>query len=74
MEAAVTKNEHLAVVLLDQRLEGGIIDIGRVHCPIHNLPQVIENEAQLGADDPAVVGLAFPANLLWTAAFTPRMN
>ena len=53
MEAAITENEHLAVVLLDQRVEGGIVNIGRVHGPVYHAPQVVENKAQIG---PAVPG------------------
>ena len=53
MEAAITENEHLAVVLLDQWVEGGIVNIGRVHGPVYHAPQVVENKAQIG---PAVPG------------------
>ena len=74
VEAAVAKDQHLAVVLLDQWVECGIVDIGGIHRPVDHAPEMIQHETQLSPHDPAVIGFALLADLLIAAPFAPRMN
>lgn len=74
VEAAVAQNEHLAVVLLDHRLEDGVVNIGCFYSPVYHAPQVVKDKAEFSPDDPAVVGLALLADLFVAAALSPGMD
>ena len=63
METQVSEDHHLFIKLGYQWVEVGIMNIGRSAIPGSDHTQVIEDQAQLAANDPAVIGLAFPANL-----------
>ena len=63
-----------ATNLLNQPLKGVVGDIGGVTGPPHNQPPLIEQQTEFAADNPAMIGEAFAANLLRTAAFTHGME
>jgi hypothetical protein len=71
----VGKNEHFLGDGINQVLKGAaIINIGRVHIPVHNQADMVEQQAQFTADNPAFVGQTLFANLLGASPFSPRMN
>src|SRR6266567_3129579 len=74
MEAGITQDNHLLLTLPNQPLKRVIRDIGRVTGPPHDQPPLIEQQTEFAADNPAVIGEAFAANLLRTAAFTHGMD
>src|SRR6266481_6949746 len=74
METGVTQDNHLVFALANQPLKGVIRDIGRGTRPSHDQPPLIEQETQFPPDDPAMIGEAFPADLLGAAAFAHGMD
>src|SRR6266567_725380 len=73
-KAVSLKDDHASVNLANQPLEGVIRDIGRGTRPAHDPPPLIEQETQFPPDDPAMIGEAFPADLLGAAAFAHGMD
>ena len=74
-KAGIGKDHHFVAELLDQMAEGrAIIDIGGITFPVHDPPQMVEEEAEFAAYDPATVRLAFLADLLGAASFPARMK
>ena len=51
-----------------------IRDIGRVTRPPHDQPPLVQQQAEFAADNPAMIGEAFTANLLRAAAFAHGMD
>ena len=45
-----------------------------VACPPHDQPPLIEQQTEFAANNPAMIGEAFAANLLGTTAFTHGMD
>ena len=74
METGVTQDNHLVFALANEPLKGVIRDIGGGTRPPHDQPPLIEQQTEFAADNPAMIGEAFAANLLRTAAFTPGMD
>src|SRR6266700_5911120 len=68
MEGGITQDNHPAINLSNEPLKRVIRDIGRVTCPPHDQPPLIEQQTQFPADNPPVIGEAFAANLLRAAA------
>src|SRR6516164_9514999 len=54
--------------------KGVIRDIGRVTCPPHDQPPLIEQQTEFAADNPAMIGEPFAADLLRAAAFAHGVN
>ena len=74
MKAGITQDNHTPINLLNQPLKGVIGDIGRGTGPPHDQPPLIEQQTEFAADNPAMIGEAFAANLLGAAAFADRVN
>ena len=74
MEGGIAQDNHLVFALSNQPLEGVIRDIGRGTRPSHDQPPLIEQETLFPPDDPAMIGEAFPADLLGAAAFAHGMD
>ena len=55
-------------------LKGIVCDIGGGTRPPHDQPPLIQYETQFPPGDPAMIGEAFPADLLGTPTFTHRMD
>jgi hypothetical protein len=55
-------------------LQGVVRDIRGGTGPPHDQPPLIEQQTEFAADNPAMTGEAFAANLLRTAAFTHGME
>jgi hypothetical protein len=68
------QDDHAAVNLANQPLEGVIRDIGRGTRPPHDQPPLIEQQAEFAADNPPMVGEPFAADLLGAAAFADGVN
>jgi hypothetical protein len=69
MEGGITQDNHASVELPNQPLEGIVCDIGGGTVPPHDQPPLIEQETEFAADNPAMIGEAFAADLLGAAAF-----
>jgi hypothetical protein len=71
----VGKDDHLLGDRIHQMLEGSaIVDIGCVHIPADNQTEVVQEEAELAPNYPALVGQPFLADLLRAASLAPGMN
>src|SRR5215813_11615736 len=68
MEASVAQDDHPPIHLLNQPLKRVIRDIGSVTGPPHDQPPLIEQQTEFAPDNPAMIGEAFPADLLRAAA------
>lgn len=58
MKAGITQNDHLLLKGFNQGMESAIWGIRASTVPGHHQPQVIEQQAQVAPDDPAVIGFA----------------
>src|SRR5262249_40274018 len=74
MEGGITQDNYAPIKLLNQPLKGVIRDIRSDTRPSHDHPPLIEQQTEFGADNPAVIGEAFTANLLGTAALPDGMD
>src|SRR2546428_6872748 len=74
MEAGITQDNHPPVDLANEPLKGVIRDMGGVTRPPHDQPPLVQQQAEFAADNPAMIGEAFPANLLGAAAFAHRVD
>src|SRR6266436_8001085 len=68
------ESHHLVFALANEPLKRVVRDIGRVACPPHDQPPLIEQQTEFAADNPAMIGEALATNLLGTAAFTHGMD
>ena len=74
MEAGITQDNHALLTLPDQPLKGVIRDLGRGTRPPHDQPPLIEQETAFAADNPAMIGEPFAADLPGAAAFAHGMD
>ena len=74
VEVRVRQNQHLLVELSDERLERAVMRVGRFAVPGAHLAEAVQDEAQLAAHDPAVVGVALLADLFVAAPEPPRVQ
>ena len=64
-EAFIGKDNHLIGHTVNDKLEGApIVDVGCVAIPINDKTEVVEQQTELAADNPTLVGDTFSANLL----------
>jgi hypothetical protein len=63
MKTQIGKDYHPPFNLGHQRLEMGVMNIGRSTVPGSDQPQMVEHQAELASHDPALVGLAFLTHL-----------
>ena len=69
MEAGVAQDDHPPINLLNQPLKGVVRNIGGGTRPPHDQPPLVEHQSEFPPHNPAVIGEAFAADLLGTAAF-----
>src|SRR5262245_49057053 len=74
MEAGVTQDNHPSVHVLNEPLKGVIGDIRGGTRPPHDQPPLIEQQTEFAADNPAMIGETFAADLLRTPAFADGMD
>ena len=74
MEAGIAEDDHLVFHLPDQGLEGVIGDVGRGAVPGHDQPELVQEQAQLAPDDPAMVGVPLAPDLRRTPSFTDGVD
>jgi hypothetical protein len=67
MEAGITQDYHLFFKLSHQLLKGFIRDIGGRTLPRDHQPPLVEQQTAFPADNPAMIGEAFAADLLGAA-------
>src|SRR5215213_955988 len=70
----ITQDNRLFIKRMGNWTKGLVMNIGGVPIPSHDLTSVIHQPAELNADDPAPVGLAFLTHLLVTASFSYWMD
>src|SRR3989442_1567536 len=63
------QDNHALFKLANEPLKGIIRDMGGRTLPRHDQPPLIEQQTEFPPDDPAVIGEAFPADLVRTPAF-----
>jgi hypothetical protein len=74
-KSGVREGHHAVLKPVDEMLKGGaILDICSVTIPSRNQTQMIRHKAELAANYPAPVGLAFLAALLVAASFLSLME
>src|SRR5438132_14367503 len=66
MKGRITQDNHLLFELPNEPLKGVICDISGGTLPRHDQPPLIEQQTQFAADNPTVIGEAFPTDLLGT--------
>src|SRR6266478_630372 len=64
MEAGITQDNHTPINLLNQPLKGVVRSIGGGTRPPHNQSPLVEQQTEFPANNPAMIGEAFPADLL----------
>ncbi len=69
IEAGIGQDDAGALQGLYQGQKSLVMDIGRVPRPGDHLAGIIDQPTQLHPNDPAPVGLAFLADLVWAASF-----
>jgi len=74
MEGGIAQDNHLLFKLPNQPLKGVIGDIGGGTRPPYNQPPLVQQQTQFAPDNPAMIGEAFAANLLETAALAHGVN
>src|SRR6266516_4345016 len=74
MKGGIAQHEHLVCHLPDKGLKSRVMDIGCATLPRHHQAEPIDQQAQLAADDPAMVREAFAADLVGAAALPYRMD
>ena len=74
METGITQDNHPPIDLLHQPLKGVIRDIRGGTRPPHDQPPLVEQQTEFPTNNPAVIGEAFAADLLGTAAFAYRVD
>src|SRR5262245_8611225 len=69
MEGGITQDNHLTIESFNQRMESRVRGIGTGTVPGHDQAPLIQQQTELTADNPAMVGFPFAANLLSTPPF-----
>ncbi len=69
VETGIRQHDAFVLQSRDQRQEDPVEDIDRISSPTDDLPVIVNQPAQLHAHDPALIGIAFLANLLLAAPF-----
>ena len=69
VQVCVGQDDHLAIVVCEQGLEGLVVDVGSGAIPIGHQAEPVEDDAELAAHDwskirPTMIGPAFPADCL----------
>src|SRR5262252_8911077 len=67
MEGGITQDNHTAINLPNEPLKGVIRHIGGGTVPPHDQPPLVQQQTEFAADNPPMVGEAFPADLLRAA-------
>ena len=73
MKAGVGRDDHLAVIAFQRVSEGLVVDVGRSAVPISDQAQLVERYPEIAPNDPAVIGLALPADLARPSTLARRM-
>ncbi len=74
VEAGVAEGHHLFLKPLDEGLERGLVDMGRITVPGDDEAELVQDQAELASADPAVVGLALLADLSRAPSLPHGMN
>lgn len=74
MEAMIGENHGAIFEALDQWMKGSVMHIGRIILPADHLTQMVEQETQFAANNPASAGIDIFANLLLRSSFANRVD
>ncbi len=73
MKAWVAEEDHLLLEASDHRMKDRIVDLCRIPIPIDDPAPLIDDNAELTADDPTMIGEPFLPNGVLRPALTHRM-
>ena len=73
VKAGIGQDNHPSVVVFQQVSEGLVMNVGGSAVPIGDQAQLVDHDAELAPNDPAVIGLALPARLVEIASRAHRM-
>src|SRR5574341_60256 len=74
VEAMIDQDEHLIFEGTDQRVKGGVINVGCGAAPANNQPQAVQNIAEFATHDPTMVRVPLLADLFLATPFSIRMQ
>jgi hypothetical protein len=74
MESMIREDRGAIYETLIQRMRVAIMHVGGVTVPVDHLGEMVEQERQLAAYDPAPIGIAFLTNLLLQVSFAHRVD
>ena len=69
MESLICQDNYDLFIAFDQRLEGRVMNMGRIPIPGYDLSELVEDQAEFAAYNPAIIGLAFLADLVFGSSF-----
>ena len=70
MEAGVGQDDHLTIIVGQQGMKGLVVDVAVCAVPIGHQAQLVEHHAEFATHDPAMIGLAFLADLTRPSSFS----
>lgn len=71
VKSGVGQDDHPSVVVLQKVSEGLVVNVGSSAVPIGDQAQLVDHDAELAPNDPAVIGLALATRLV---EITPRAH
>src|SRR5262249_23644499 len=74
VECRITQDDHLLFIRRNQGMKSGIGSIGASTIPADHQPQLIEQQTEFAADNPAMVRFPFAPDLPPTPAFAQGMQ
>ena len=74
MKALVAEDDPLLLEASDHRMKDRIMDLGRIPIPIDSPAPLIDDNAELAPDDPAVIGPSFLTERVPRPPLTHRMD
>ena len=74
MESTIGQDHHLIFKPLDQMLKMGIVDVGSGTIPSRHQAQVVEEQAELASNNPAMIGFPLLPHLMLATSLSYRMN
>ena len=74
MEGRITQDNHPLLTLPNEPLQGVIRHVRGGTVPRNDQAILVQHQTQFAPDNPAMIGEPFAADLLWTAAFTWRVE
>ena len=74
VEAGIGQDDHAVLKLLDQGLKPGIVGVGRCPQPTDDFTPLVDQQTELAADDPPMIGESLATDLGWAPSFANWMD